>query len=676
MNAQGAIRGALPRWWVNQGASYKAERDEQFIWAPKVTKSGSPVSHHTAVRDVRVGDVIIHYSDKNVRAIGTAVSDGYSAAKPESLTGDQWEADGWRADVEYRELETPIALSSIAEATRLTGEGPFTSVGGVRQGYLFALPDSMRSLLSGSPLHRIGGVYVGNDGAVNLKVGLGAGTWGWTTRYDEPAELAVGDLFLIAYGGGGRLKVDAWMEKTAKEIHVCRVTRTLFEDRTPLWPDETDEHQYPYRIGLEILSSVRDFDYNRLPLEVNKLFQTSATKQGRAFVGTFDSTDQILLSLGASDMPEKAADPEGSIEDVVELFASALKKAHVDYGDRHDDLVRRFVSSLATKRFLILTGLSGSGKTKLAQAFGEWLGKERYEIVPVRPDWTSPDYLLGYRNELAAPTANGSQPWVTPETLDLVLRAAADPSRPYLLILDEMNLAHVERYFADVLSGIESNERVIPNVIDGAQDENEKLVRLPDNLFVVGTVNVDETTYMFSPKVLDRANTIEFRVKTSDLGNTPQRPDPLETSSSGVVTRFLADSTAVLETDRNSSYAEWVRNAHALLSRSGREFGHRSYAEMMEFRTHFLAAGGDESRAFDVQICQKVLPRIHGSQRDVGPTLKDLAAFCFNGPDVAVDDAFKIEDVDAKNAVLDLSYDKIVRMWRRLQDTHFVSFAE
>ena len=175
--------------------------------------------------------------------------------------------------------------------------------------------------------------------------------------------------------------------------------------------------------------------------------------------------------------------------------------------------------SLATKRLVLLTGLSGSGKTRLALAFGQWLGRDRYKIVAVRPDWTGPDALLGYENQLSLARDDGYA-WVVPETLRFMLRAAKDPSHPYLLLLDEMNLAHVERYFADVLSGIESGEDILPNLVETNgewRSATKDRLPLPDNLFVVGTVNIDETTYMFSPKVLDRANTLEFRVLTEDL---------------------------------------------------------------------------------------------------------------------------------------------------------------
>src|SRR5690606_8072426 len=218
-------------------------------------------------------------------------------------------------------------------------------------------------------------------------------------------------------------------------------------------------------------------------------------------------------------------------------FAAALRDSHIRFGPRHDEVVTAFVVSLATKPFVILTGLSGSGKTQLAVRFGEWLGPDRSRVVAVRPDWTGSEALFGYEDALQDPDEYGRRPWHVPDALAFMLKAARDTEHPYLLVLDEMNLAHVERYFADVLSGMESDQPVLPNLVkekDGRwrlDPDGPERIPIPENLFVVGTVNVDETTYMFSPKVLDRANTIEFRVDSEDLSEGMRRPMPIQPRS-------------------------------------------------------------------------------------------------------------------------------------------------
>jgi 5-methylcytosine-specific restriction enzyme B len=238
--------------------------------------------------------------------------------------------------------------------------------------------------------------------------------------------------------------------------------------------------------------------------------------------------DQARQEEKLLEQPRQTPAATTSLAAVCASFASTLRNSHLDFGPAHDDLVRAFIASLVTKRFVILTGLSGSGKSQIAVKFGQWLGPGSHKLIAVRPDWTGPDALFGYEDALQK-TSHGGRAWHVPEVLEFMLKAVANPQRPYALVLDEMNLAHVERYFADALSGMETSEPCLPNLVDvegtwAMNPDGPRAVRFPTNLFVIGTVNVDETTYLFSPKVLDRANTFEFRVSTDDLSPVAQKP--------------------------------------------------------------------------------------------------------------------------------------------------------
>jgi hypothetical protein len=374
-------------------------------------------------------------------------------------------------------------------------------------------------------------------------------------------------------------------------------------------------------------------------------------------------------------------------------FSDALRTSGLAFGLGHDALARSFFVSLATKRFVILTGLSGSGKTQLAIRFGEWIGDSQSLIVPVRPDWTGAESLFGFEDALQR-AVDGRKAWQVPETLQFMLRAAVDRSRPYLLVLDEMNLAHVERYFADVLSGMESGKDCLPNLAkdgDGQwrlkQGAREKLP-MPTNLFVVGTVNVDETTYMFSPKVLDRANTFEFRVQTGDLNPRAGKPKPCAPGAARAISSFLSvASTGEWHTQSSgadtTAFATAFTKLHSLLAEFGLEYGHRTLTEAMRFAALLSAAGDtDLYSALDLQIMQKILPRLHGSRRRMEPVLTSLGRYCLD-PSVAIatEPAGETPPFDPLQAPLQppklpMAFDKVRRMISLLRANQFVSFTE
>ncbi|MGB2922141.1 MAG: hypothetical protein WA944_21600 [Mycobacterium sp.] len=358
-------------------------------------------------------------------------------------------------------------------------------------------------------------------------------------------------------------------------------------------------------------------------------------------------------------------------------FAAAVEASGLRF-PTGSNLVRSFISSLLAKPFAILTGLAGSGKTQLAMRLGEWFGtdehgRHRHVVVPVRPDWTGPESIFGYEDALRRSTS-GAPVWFVPEAFEFVLRAANDPEHPYLLILDEMNLAHVERYFSDFLSGVESRRPVLPDlVVDDPsgqwvlRDAETQRLPLPRNLFVVGTVNVDETTYMFSPKVLDRAFTFEFRVTSDELDAELRRPIAAPAGENRRVRAFasLAESDDWQREHPHPARDEIVsalREVHAILADANQEFGHRTLYEILRFCAYLAATGDtDGDTALDLAMMQKVLPKVHGSRRRVEPVLAALASLAQGSGPVPR---------------LPVTLHKIGRMIESVRANQFVSFAE
>ena len=124
-------------WWVNQGATYAAERDGSYLWAPQTNKAGHALAHHTAVMDLAPGDRVFHYANGAIVALGVVTETPVEAKRPQELPGELWNSDGYLARVAYFELEKPIDLNEIQD--RRDDVGPFDRNGGVKQIYLSAI---------------------------------------------------------------------------------------------------------------------------------------------------------------------------------------------------------------------------------------------------------------------------------------------------------------------------------------------------------------------------------------------------------------------------------------------------------------------------------------------------------------------------------------------------------
>jgi hypothetical protein len=362
-------------------------------------------------------------------------------------------------------------------------------------------------------------------------------------------------------------------------------------------------------------------------------------------------------------------------------------------------LTKRYVASLATKPFVIFTGLSGSGKTKLAQTFAKWIceSEDQYKIIPVGADWTNREPLLGYPNSL------DSTNYVLPDNgaLALVIDAIDEAKgkdlkdcKPYFLILDEMNLSHVERYFADFLSAMESKEPISLYKGETRTDSNGKEIPqqivLPQNLFIVGTVNIDETTYMFSPKVLDRANTMEFRLDESDIRSffsheISTNSLPIDGEGSEFAAEFM---TLVAEQTKGTS-----KDADALLEffdelqKLGAEYGYRTASEMLKLMQKldaFELESDKKESALDVAVMQKLLPKLHGSRSKLVKVLPVLASFCINEKELETAkvllEKYKSErnlgEEENKKVLLPLAFTKIARMYTNAIENGFANYAE
>lgn len=317
------------------------------------------------------------------------------------------------------------------------------------------------------------------------------------------------------------------------------------------------------------------------------------------------------------------------------------------------DFARRYITSLLAKPFVILTGNSGTGKTRISKQFAEYLewesdeGKKNWVIILVGADWTDNTKILGYYNPLAE---DGNGKYEKTKIVELIEEANRHKEIPYFVILDEMNLSHVERYFSDFLSHMETPDT--PFELEGYT----RRLDYPENMFVVGTVNIDETTYMFSPKVLDRANVIEFKPQKEDVfkvfsaAGTVGKMVPVNDGSAQAFLKLAKEirtgKFAVDEdlthyytdvdgdfTGSNLDYVEGVfSDIYEIVQKYDFEFAFRTVKEIRNYiaaayelleKTEF-----NLNQIIDEQLLQKILPKIHGNKKEIGQMLEELTGLC------------------------------------------------
>lgn len=355
-----------------------------------------------------------------------------------------------------------------------------------------------------------------------------------------------------------------------------------------------------------------------------------------------------------------------------------------------------YVTALRTKPFVILAGVSGTGKSKLPQLVAVATGAE-FKRVAVRPDWTDSSDVLGYVDLRGSFRPGG--------VLQFAEAAGKALMRQHVCLLDEMNLARVEQYFAELLSGMEDRRAVPtggfaspPLLVQklAAEDAAWGDVGWPGNLALVGTVNMDESTHGFSRKVLDRAFTLEM--SDVDLGSWKEAPASVPAASQWPMESWYPRAMRLSDLQHLSDeeakaiahVVAMLTEANTILANAQVQVGYRVRDEVALFVLHacdlqswFRTQPGEVVDPLDLALHMKLLPRLAGGSGAIRRVLLRLLGWAVNGKATVVDDEL-VEHVtrwdnegrrsSLAGARLPRTAARLCLMWDRLQQEGFTSY--
>ena len=334
------------------------------------------------------------------------------------------------------------------------------------------------------------------------------------------------------------------------------------------------------------------------------VINSSAPKSESAEVETDGSRFCMLSKIDENkrQYEQRSFDNEVSLKrfcDNFRNYASSELRLYYDIKD-----IRRFVAGMAVSHIVILQGMSGTGKTSLAHAMGSFIGNMS-TVIPVQPMWKERTDLLGYYNEFTKRFN---------ETLLLEKMYEANYAKDiYITVLDEMNIARVEYYFAEFLSLLElpnPEERYIDVVSDEWSNDPVKLkdgrIKLPKNMWFIGTANNDDSTFAISDKVYDRAMILNLDEKSERFSAPKTKP-----------IRLSAETFEELVEEAMVEYGITARNLKRLgeldrylIDHFHITFGNRIMKQIRQYIPVYVSCGGEELEALDDILSKKIIRKL------------------------------------------------------------------
>lgn len=476
------------------------------------------------------------------------------------------------------------------------------------------------------------------------------------------------------------------------------------------------------------ISDVRSFEIIEIQPATNIRW---STKLNRFLAGKGEKLHEgdllIFEKLGRSFCVRSISNNDKKHDALLELFEEDEKhmllsssiETQPEDTEKIEQNYRPYITAIKSKPFLLLAGLSGTGKSRIVRELARacWdEGSDEYkahklrnfEMVQVKPNWHDSSELIGYVSRIGADKDGNGVTFVAGDFLKFIAKAWEEPEVPYFLCLDEMNLAPVEQYFAEYLSVVESRKATDKGVItdpilrksiepwyfnlcaeltdddDLRQQFLSNGICIPQNLIVIGTVNMDETTFSFSRKVLDRAMTIEMNEVDLEGGLT-ERYEKIGKLGTAELVGTCVEGVDVYSAHKDvcKKVIAYLKAVNDKLEGTPFKIAYRTRNEFLLYVVNNLPYNKDEdgkdldqnyviARALDEITNMKILSRIEGDETKVSEKfLKALSDTIKEQLELVYTDLFKAED--DKKEYKSISLAKLDEMTKK-RESGYTSF--
>ncbi|WBX68213.1 hypothetical protein PG910_08840 [Tenacibaculum dicentrarchi] len=420
----------------------------------------------------------------------------------------------------------------------------------------------------------------------------------------------------------GVLKID--------ELKRLQIEKNNWEDEILNISTQLNEYKSKYENQKLQIGEKERLILEKETLEERIKLQQTALSELKAEVGelTKQSEDKVTF-VSCSDMDEtykaESKDNKNKISNYwIENIQQAIAQSTNNRLYYDNNTIRSFIAGLSMSRFSLLQGISGTGKTSLPKAFIKAIGGS-FGIVEVQSGWKDRQDLIGYYNTFEKKYYEG-------QFLKLLYKAGTPKhkNKPFFIILDEMNLSHPEHYFADMLSIMEETnpEDQSLKICDKVNDIPKLMelkdggieIKIPQNVWFIGTANHDETTLQFAPKTYDRANILEMPI------NIDKFPiEPIESSKMEISNEEFLNFTEPNKGFDNTDTIEYLKaDFKTICNKLGIGWGNRLEKQLKLFIPSFIALKGDKANALDHIIASKILRTIKGRYDLQEATLKEM----------------------------------------------------